>query len=199
MLNIKSKYLQKNPKALEILSKGQILFDRQEARKKVVQRSMFVALAIFVISIFYSICVLHSLVHTQVVTISLGVLAILICVIDIASVHQILINKEENKLLTKFNLITTNDVAPIHNFLIFYNTDYEKDDIYAITDNDLNLLVPNYKLKKEFRYALQIELKSITREGYENKGIELYTPLVEQLLIDKELIPEPTPVDEFID
>jgi len=198
-MDIKSKYLQKNPKALEILSKGQPLFDRQEARKKVVQRSMFVALAMFVISIFYSICVLHSLVHTQVVTISLGILAILICVIDIASVHQILINKEENKLLTKFNLITTNDVAPIDNFLIFYNTDYEKDDIYAITDNDLNLLVPNYKLKKEFRYALQIELKSITREGYENKGIELYTPLVEQLLIDKELIPNPESIDKYID
>lgn len=199
MLNIKSKYLQKNPKALEILSKGQILFDRQEARKKVVQRSMFVALAIFIISVFYSIVVLHSLVHTQVVTISLGILTMLICLIDIISVHQILINKEENELLTKFNLITTNDVAPVDNFLIFYNTDYEKDDIYAITDRNLNLLVPNYKLKKEFRYALQIELKSITREGYENKGIELYTPLVEQLLIDKELIPNPESIDKYID
>ncbi len=199
MLNIKSKYLQKNPKALEILSKGQILFDRQEARKKVVQRSMFVALAIFIISIFYSIVVLHSLVHTQVVTISLGILTILICIIDIISVHQILINKEENELLTKFNLITTNDVAPVDNFLIFYNTDYEKDDIYAITDRNLNLLVPNYKLKKEFRYALQIELKSITREGYENNGIELRTPLVEQLLIDKELIPNPESIDKYID
>lgn len=198
-MDIKSKYLQKNPKALEILSKGQPLFDRQESRKKVIQKSIFVALAIFIISIFYSIFILHSLVHAQVVISALGVLIILICIIDIVSVHQILINKEENKLLTKFNLITTNDVAPVDDFLIFYNTDYEKDETYVITDHDLQILVPNYKLKKEFRYAMQTELKSITREGSETKGIERHTPLVEQLLIDKELIPEPTPVDEFID
>lgn len=198
-MNIKSKYLQKNPKALEILSKGQPLFDRQESRKKVVQTSIFVTLAIFVISIFYSMFILHSLVHAQVVISTLGALIMLICIIDIVSVHQIVINKEENKLLKKFNLITTNDVAPIDDFLIFYNTDYEKDETYVITDRDLNLLVPSYKLKKEFRYAMQTELKSITRKSYETEGIELRTPLVEQLLIDKELIPEPTPVDEFID
>lgn len=199
MLDIKSKYLQKNPKALEILSKGQILFDRQESRKRVIQRSIFIALAIFVISVFYSMFILHNLVHAQVAIIAIGALIILICIIDIVSVHQILINKEENKLLTEFNLITTNDVAPVDNFLIFYNTDYEKDETYVITDHDLNILVPNYKLKKEFRYAMQTELKSITREGSETKGIELHTPLVEQLLIDKELIPNPELVDKYID
>lgn len=198
-MDIKSKYLQKSPKALEILAKGQPLFDRQKSRQKVVQTSIFVALAIFVISIFYSMFILHSLVHAQVVISALGVLIMLICIIDIVSVHQIVINKEENKLLKKFNLITTNDVAPVDDFLIFYNTDYEKDETYVITDRDLNLLVPSYKLKKEFRYAMQTELKSITRKSYETEGIELRTPLVEQLLIDKELIPEPTPVDEFID
>lgn len=198
-MDIKSKYLQKNPKALEILSKGQPLFDRQKSRKKVVQKSIFVIFAIFVISIVYSMFILHSLIHAQVVISALGSLIMLICIIDIMSVHQILINKKENKLLTKFNLITTNNVAPVDDFLIFYNTDYEKDDTYVITDHDLKILVPSYKLKKEFRYAMQTELKSITREGSDKKGIELPTPLVEQLLIDKGLIPEPTPVDEFID